>query len=268
MSEPTLSDLKQTARAYEDLLVPALFEPWAEKMAALSEPVPGEKVADVACGTGVLARTMAGRVGPGGSVTGLDPNPGMLAVAAEKNPDIEWREARAEAIPVDDGAFDLVVSQFGLMLFEEPEKALREMCRVLRQGGRTFVAVFDSLGAMPAYAAAADVYEEIVGPSVGDALRFPFSMGDPGELEALFERAGISNTVVTTHGSSARFDNVRHMVLSDVKGWFPFAGIHLDDDTIERVEERMGSRLSNYIGPDGHVRFDVSIHVVQGFRAR
>lgn len=233
-------------------------------MTSIVGPAPEDTVLDVACGTGVLARAIARQIGPRGSVTGLDPNPGMLTAAEEMAPGIDWRQGSAGELPFDEGSFDVVVSQFGLMLFESPEKAIQEMGRVLRPGGRMFVAVFDSLDALPAYAAAADVYEETVGLSVGDALRFPFSMGDVEELEALFERAGITRPVITTHAGNARFENIRHMVLSDVKGWFPFAGIHLDDDTIDRVERLMSSRLGEYTGPGGEVRFDVSIHLLQG----
>jgi ubiquinone/menaquinone biosynthesis C-methylase UbiE len=63
---------------------------------------PGQHVLDVACGTGVLACSIADRVGQNGSVVGVDINVGMLAVAKRKAPTIEWREARAEALPFDD----------------------------------------------------------------------------------------------------------------------------------------------------------------------
>ena len=74
---------------------------------------------DVACGTGVLACAAADRVGSEGAVMGLDPSEEMLAVARRKNDVIEWRLGRAEAIPLPDGSFDAVVSQFGFMFFED-----------------------------------------------------------------------------------------------------------------------------------------------------
>lgn len=260
MNELSLEELQQTAKAYDELLAPALFIRWAQQMVSLASLKANEDVLDVACGTGVLS-IAAGRLA--GSVTGLDLNPGMLAVAADKAPEIEWHQGAAESLPFNDKSFDVVMSQFGLMLFDAPETAVGEMWRVLRPGGRLYVTVFDSLDQLPAYDTAADVYEQIVGADIGNALRFPFSMGDVTELMSLFQRVGVSEPVVTTHACVAHFDNVRHMVLSDVKGWFPFAGFHLDDETIDHLEKRMTSALGGYVHPNGEVHFDVSVHVVE-----
>jgi ubiquinone/menaquinone biosynthesis C-methylase UbiE len=87
-------------------------------------------VLDVACGTGILASEASARVGPNGYVAGVDPNPGMLAVAARIAPSIEWRKGTAELLPYPDQSFDAVVSQFGLMFFIDRHQALREMLRV------------------------------------------------------------------------------------------------------------------------------------------
>ncbi|MBT8401302.1 MAG: methyltransferase domain-containing protein, partial [Rhodothermia bacterium] len=206
MSDLSSSELERTARAYEKLLVPALFRAWADQMVSVADLQSDDEILDVACGTGVLSRAVKRHLGPGGSVTGLDLNSGMLAVAREQAGDIVWREGNAEALPFNDHSFDAVMSQFGLMLFESPAQALREMWRVLRPGGQLLVAVFDSLDQVPAYANAANVYEQVVGSSVGNALRFPFSMGDPDELRVLFERAGIPEPTVKTRRGSARFD--------------------------------------------------------------
>jgi ubiquinone/menaquinone biosynthesis C-methylase UbiE len=264
MSELSQEELKLTARAYDDLLAPALFQGWADRMAELASLWDDDDVLDVACGTGVLS-IAANR--QAGSVTGLDLNPGMLAVASERAPDVKWRRGNAESLPFEDESFDVVMSQFGLMLFDSPETAVREMWRVLRPGGRLYVAVFDALDQLPAYRTAADVYEQVVGPNIGNALRFPFSMGGVDELTALFRRAGVSDPVVTTHASEAHFENARHMVLSDVKGWFPFAGFYLDDETIDEVETKLAAALDEFVRPNGEVHFDVSVHVVQASKS-
>jgi ubiquinone/menaquinone biosynthesis C-methylase UbiE len=126
-----------------------LFEEWAPRVCKAAALLPGNKILDVACGTGVLAREAARCVQPGGMVTGLDRNEVMLTVARRVAPGIEWRQGRAEALPFPDGSFDAVVSQFGLMFFEDREGALREMWRVLKPGGRLAVAV-GRAGACPA----------------------------------------------------------------------------------------------------------------------
>ena len=94
----------EAAETYDAMFVPALFQPWAPRVANAAAVHSGESVADIACGTGVLARELARRVGPAGSVVGIDNNPGMLAVARRQAPDIEWREARAEALPLPDAS--------------------------------------------------------------------------------------------------------------------------------------------------------------------
>jgi SAM-dependent methyltransferase len=94
----------------------------------------------VACGTGVVARRAAERVLPGGSVTGLDVNPEMLAVARSvtgtTQAPIEWHHASADATDLPDGAYDAVVCQLGLQFLPDLAAALRELHRVLASGGR------------------------------------------------------------------------------------------------------------------------------------
>jgi SAM-dependent methyltransferase len=96
----------------------------------------GDRVLDVACGTGVVATTAA-RLGA--RVTGLDLTPELLERARENSRtagvEIDWLEADVEKLPFDDAAFDVVVSQFGHIFAPRPEVALAEMLRVLRPGG-------------------------------------------------------------------------------------------------------------------------------------
>lgn len=266
MSEPNIRELEKVAEAYESLLVPALFAEWPYRLADEAAIQEGQKVLDVACGTGILARVLAERVGANGAVAGVDINPGMLALARRINPAIDWREGDAEALPYKDGSFDAVLSQFGLMLFSVPENALHEMKRVLRPRGQLAVAVFGSLEDLPAYAAIADLYDRLVDKSVGDALRMPFSMGDTAMLASLFTRAGISSAKISTYNGQARFSSVREMVLADVKGWFPFAGIELDQQTIEAITKEAEIVLKSFKNSSGAVEFPVPAHIVTGTR--
>jgi ubiquinone/menaquinone biosynthesis C-methylase UbiE len=261
MSEINIPELEQTAEAYEQLLVPIVFKEWARRLVDMAQLRAGQHVLDVACGTGILARTAAERVIPGGSVSGVDINPAMLAVARRIAPEIEWWEGSAGALPYEDEMFDAVVSQFGLMLFAAPETALREMLRVLKTNGRLAVAVFDALDNQPAYATLADVFERLVDKSVGDALRIPFSM-DRDAVASCFAAAGINTATITTHAGMERFPSVRDMVLSDVRGWFPFAQIHLDEETIEAVVQEAGRALAPFRTADGAVAFRVPVHII------
>ena len=131
---------------------------------------PGKSVLDVACGTGVLACAAADRVGPSGAVVGLDPSEEMLAVARRKDDTIEWLMGHAEAIPFPDESFEAVLSQFGLMFFENKATSLREMMRVLRPGGHLAVAVCDCLEHSPGYCRFAELLRSLF--DIGLAMRF------------------------------------------------------------------------------------------------
>lgn len=124
---------------YERYFVPAIGAPLAEDLVRVAALRAGERVLDVACGTGVVARLAAREVGDAGSVAGLDPNPGMLAVARAATPPalrIDWHEAGAEAMPLPDAAFDCVLCQMGLQFMADRHAALGGMRRVLVPGGR------------------------------------------------------------------------------------------------------------------------------------
>ncbi|MFO7527543.1 MAG: class I SAM-dependent methyltransferase [Marinobacter sp.] len=259
---------ERVAQAYEQMLVPALFDQWTDTVADAAGVREGQRVLDVACGTGVLTRTLAQRVGEQGAVSALDINPAMLTVARARGPQtVDWKQGAAGALPYGDGQFDAVVSQFGLMLFPDPEMALREMMRVVVPGGRLAVAVFGSLDKLPAYAAVADIYARVVGENVGQALRSPFALGDPEALASCFAEAGIDDVVLTGGNGKAHFPDVTTMILSDVRGWFPFAGIRLDDQAIERVIREAERALARFSGPDGAVEFAIPVHIATALKA-
>jgi SAM-dependent methyltransferase len=157
----------------------------------------------------VLACSMAERVGPTGSVVGVDVNEGMLAVAKRKAAALEWRAARAEALPFAENSFDAVVGQFGLMFFEDQRLALQKMKRVLRRGGRLPVAVWDSLEHFEGYKEQAALIARLHGEQAASALSAPFSLGDPKLLSSLSVGAGITEAKVERQEGTAHFPSLR-----------------------------------------------------------
>jgi SAM-dependent methyltransferase len=251
---------RDAAEVYEEFFVPALFAAWASRVVDAAAIEPGWRVLDVACGTGVLTREVAGRVGPRGAVVGLDLNEGMLAVATRKAPEIEWRRGRAEALPFDDATFDAVVSQFGLMFFEDRKAALHEMMRVLKEGGRLAVAVWDSLDHATGYAALVALLRRTLGDDVAGLLRAPFVLGDLDALRALFDEAGVPDVEITTRSGTARFPSIRSWLYTDVRGWTLDAAV--DDAQFERLVEEAERALRPFVTPDGSVEFPMPAHVV------
>jgi SAM-dependent methyltransferase len=264
MSGNSLHNDIEAAAGYEDLLVPALFRQWAAAVLDAAEIQPGHSVLDVACGTGVLAREAAERVGFSGDVAGVDPDRDMLIVAERLAPTLEWRQGTAESLPYPDGSFDAVVSQFGLMFFADRRKALQEMLRVLTPDGRLAVAVWDSLENVPAYATEVALLDRVAGAKAADAVRAPFVLGARKDLLTLFEKAGVSSIAIATRSGTGRFPSVRTMVEADLRGWLPVMGVILNEERIERVLAEAENALGRYVTADGDVAFDVSAHIVTG----
>jgi ubiquinone/menaquinone biosynthesis C-methylase UbiE len=264
MSNRLLDDQIAAATAYEALHVPAIFRQWSGLVLDAAQVDPGDRVLDVACGTGVLAREAASRVGATGRVAGIDPGPGMLAVATRLAPGIEWRHGTAESLPYEDGTFDAVVSQFGLMFFADRRQALREMMRVLTPGGKIAVAVWDTLENSTAYRVEVALLEAKAGRPAADALRAPFVLGDRKELASLFESAGVASPVITTRTGTARFPSVRAMVEADLRGWLPLMGVPLEEEQIQDILAEAEQALAQYVTAEGEAVFDSPAHVVTG----
>lgn len=247
------------AEIYDEFFVPALFGAWAPRVLDAAGVRRGMRVLDVACGTGVLARSAAERVGAG-AVVGLDVNPGMLAVARRHHAAIDWREGRAEKLPFEDASFDAVLSQFGLMFFDDRGAALREMWRVLRPGGRLAVAVWDSLERTPGYAAMTALLRRLFGEEIAGALRAPYCLGDTRELTGMLEQAGIGNTRIETLAGTARFPSIPSWVRTDIKGWT--LADRIDDAQLARLLTEAQRELRQLAAADGTVSFAHPAHVV------
>jgi ubiquinone/menaquinone biosynthesis C-methylase UbiE len=253
------------ADVYDEQFVPALFRPWGAAVCDAADVRRGQRVLDVACGTGALTGVAAERVGSGGVAIGLDANAQMLAVARRKLADIEWREGRAEALPFADASFDRVVSQFGLMFFEDRAAALREMWRVLRPAGRMAVAVCDAVERSPGYAALAALLQRLFGNEVAEAFRAPFALGDANRLLDLCRDAGIDGASVARHQGSVRFASIDALVSTERACVWTLGGL-LDDAQFERLRSDAQAALAPFVA-DGAVVFSMPALIVTAIKA-
>ena len=215
---------------YERELVPAVFRVWAPILVELAQLRPSERVLDVACGTGVVARIAATRVGPTGTVVGIDLNPGMLSVARSvvstdphSGGPLQWQEASADKLPFPDGSFDIVYCQLGLQFFADRAAALREMRRVLGAEGRLALMVWRGIHESPGFAVLAEALERHVGQAAPTIMRAPFGLSNADELAALVRAAGFQGVVIQQRSGTVRFPSVERFVLSYVAG-SPLAG--------------------------------------------
>jgi len=240
---------RTTAELYERFLVPTVTRRWAHDLVQRVGLRPGDRVLDVACGTGVVARLAAQDVGDRGRVAGVDVNGGMLAVARSLPPPagatIEWHEGSADALPFGDDEFDVVLCQLGLQFFPEGSAALREMRRVLVNAGRCGASVFTSIERNPAARALADAVDGRFGDDASHAKRSEHALADQGELRALFEQAGFVGIRLDAVTQTIRFGSVNEWVEIQFAAT-PLSALLADRDPAER------ERLVGFVCADVH----------------
>ncbi|HMA41323.1 MAG TPA: methyltransferase domain-containing protein [Gemmatimonadales bacterium] len=190
---------------YERYFVPQIGAPLAADLLEIAALRPGERVLDVACGTGIVTRLAAQRVGNSGMVAGLDVNAGMLAVArsvaSPAGAEIRWYETSAEAIPLPEETFDVVVCQLGLQFVPDKGAAVREMWRVLVPEGRLIISV---AAPNPVFEIMDQALRRHVGPAAAAFVQLVFSLHDPDEIERLFGDAGLRKVAVGRSGRTLR----------------------------------------------------------------
>ena len=189
------------AQSYERNNVKLLFRPWAKVLVERSGVRPGDRVLDVACGTGIVARTVAPIVGSQGRVVGSDINPAMLAEAAHHVPggfSIEWVQSNAEQLVFDDDSFDFVFCQQGLQFVPGRAAAVSEMCRVLRAGGTAVAAVWRGMEHNVIMGTSHGAISEHLSPEAASVLERGFSneLDDPDLWTELFTLAGFGSVEV------------------------------------------------------------------------
>lgn len=206
----------EQAEVYEERFVPGIFAEWAPRLVAFAEIAPGDHVLDVACGTGIVARTAADAVGPTGSVTGLDLNPAMLDVARRVRPDVAWRQGDAATLPFEDATFDVVTCQMALMFMPDRRRVLAELARVARR--RVAVLVPAALPDQPAYARLTDVVARHAGDEAAALLHTYWSCGDLPALTALAGAVGLGDVAARTVTGTAAFPSAEALVATEVEG--------------------------------------------------
>src|SRR5258707_14684 len=172
-----------------------------------------------------------------------------IAMTRRMAPGIEWRSGRAEALPFADRSFDAVLSQFGLMFFEDRNAALKEMWRVLRPGGHLAVAVWGPLDQSPGYAAMTALLQRLFGERIADELRAPFRLGDPALFGSLFAKAGIPEAKIHSADGTARFPSIETWVHTDIKGWT--LADRIDDAQYQKLLSEARTVLRPYLAGDG-----------------
>jgi ubiquinone/menaquinone biosynthesis C-methylase UbiE len=244
----------KAAELYERCPARYILGPWAPLLVETARLAAGERVLDVACGTGVVTRAAAERVGRGGSVVGIDLNPGMIAVAqslpAIDGAPIEWLERSALDLRLDDAGFDVVLCQQGLQFFPDKAVALREMRRVLAGNGRLALSVWNNVGLYNT--AVSGALAQFVGSDV--AARFNASRKTPtgDELQQLVTEAGFSDVEVNVSRINVHLPGIDKFVLDHLAATpVATAVAAADAEARKQVGASVMEQLLSYADGDG-----------------
>ncbi|MFQ5890920.1 MAG: class I SAM-dependent methyltransferase [Gemmatimonadota bacterium] len=243
------------AENYERYMVPAHCETRALDLIRRVGLQPGERVLDVACGTGIVSRYAARRVGHFGKVTGVDINPSMLEVACRVSayfePAIEFLEGSAEELPLPNPEFDVVFCQQSLMFFPDREKALKEMHRVLKPGGRIALNVWRSEEFNPVYAQLIVALEKHLGSDAANIMRSPFITKSVAEMRSLFEKAGFQDIRVAIRIDTLRFPSIAELVRQEIES-MPVPSLQMQMSEVrEPLTDEMTELLKSYVDDYG-----------------
>ena len=260
IKQETFQLAAEAAEAYEALFVPAFFAQWPPRLLDAAGLANGQRVLDVACGSGVVARAAAVRVGSAGSVVGVDLSDAMLAVARRIRPDLQWRQADAVAMPFDEAEFDVVVCQMALMFVPDPAAALREMRRVARPTGTVGVLVPGALAANRPYELFVDIVTRHAGALARSLVTTYFALGDRDHLVRLFTDAGLHVMTETSVVGETRSDSIEELVNIEIDST-PL-GERLDPSTRGLILAECRDAMAPWRTADGPLRFPFECNLV------
>jgi SAM-dependent methyltransferase len=248
------------AEVYEQYFVPAIFGQWAPRVVDAAQVRSGDRVLDIGCGTGVLARVAAEHVAAKSQVTGLDLNHGMLAVARRLQPQVDWRQGDARTLPFADASYDVVMSQFALMYFSDRTAALKEMVRVLRPGGRLAIAVWGPFENARGYVILTEIARRKCGQAAADVLTAPFVLGDAETLRNLLKEAGINEAVIELRDGTMKFPTIEAFVETEVKG-SPLEAL-LNGESYQGLMQEAMEKLQQFQASSGEVVMPMDAFIV------
>jgi len=254
---------------YEQILVPSILGPFARALVDWAQLPVGDTVLDVGCGTGAAARAAAERVGPAGSVTAVDVNPGMLDVARSLPPGrgapITWREGSAYQLPLPDRSVEHVICAQTLQFLETPGLALAEMHRVLKAGGRVALSVWCPIRENPYFNALVDAVAHYIDPDTAKGLGAAFALTDADRVVALLHGAGFSTFEVapwTIELDLPALDTFvpRHISATPMSPGYSAAPPARQAAVVADV----AARLAHFAASDGQVRIPFRSYFVAG----
>lgn len=224
---------------------------WTDELIQSAHCQDGDRVLDVACGTGFVASRVNLVSQKLCAVSGIDINEGMLKIA-RSNPLIDWHHGSAMELPFTDGEFDVIFCQQGLQFFPDRAAAMSEMSRVLAPGGRLALNVWGALDRQPFHLAAITEIAETFGDDVKALFDLAFSLNTVAELRLLASGAGLTNIRVRFAHRTMRYPAPAGLVVGFMCST-PAAAhfLALPDDRRQASVSRVLERLASYVDDAG-----------------
>jgi ubiquinone/menaquinone biosynthesis C-methylase UbiE len=255
--------------AYDTHIVDVFLQDYSRRLVEIAAIKPGDRVLDVACGTGVVTRLVANKIGSAGQLVGFDLNEGMLARARasrETAAAIEWRLGNATEMPFADATFDCVICQHGLQFIPNKAAALSEMHRVLADEGRTVISVWRSIEHCPWQAAIADAVQRNVGSEQAAQIRSAFSFGDADQLQQVIVDAGFRGVEIRIDRETIRHASIAEYVPGYISATPVAAAVAgLDKEAQAKITTDVRDALAAYRVGDG-LAAPIEAHVATGYR--
>jgi ubiquinone/menaquinone biosynthesis C-methylase UbiE len=228
-----------------------ILEPWTDDLIRSAGCRDGDRVLDIACGTGLVASRVSLVSQKLCTITGIDVNDGMLNVA-RRNPHIEWHQATAVDLPFTDGSFDVVLCQQGLQYFPDRAAAVREMARVMAPGARLALNVWGEFERQPFYVALVDGIVRFLGEDARSTFDLAFSLGTAEELRRLAVDAGLTAVRIRFEHRTTRYPSPATFVAGLMSGT-PLGDrfLTLSGERREAFVEHVVTRLASYMDDAG-----------------
>jgi len=259
---------RESAERYQGILTPAILGPFAKALVDFAALQSNEWVVDVGCGTGAAARYAAEAVGIPGRVTGEDVNAGMIEVARSlpgvQGTPIEWREATATQLPLDDQSVDVALCAQTLQFLPEKQLSLSEMQRVLKPNGRAALSLWCDIEDSPYFNVLVEAIARHIGSETSAGLKSAFALSDANEIHRLLKEAGFGQIDMIVTQLDLPLPKLtefvpRHISATPMAAGFSRASESVQQMVIQGVTEKLSAYEIN-----SHVQIPFKSHMIIG----
>jgi SAM-dependent methyltransferase len=250
--------------AYDELLGPVLFAPFAEVLARRVAALRPRRVLELAAGSGIATAAVR-RALPEAAITATDLNPAMVACGAERVPDANWQQADAMHLPMPDASVDVVVCQFGVMFFPDKPAAFTEMCRVVAPGGHVVLLVWDVVEASQVPAALVDGLEAVFpDDSPTFVVRIPHGYADVEQIRADLSVGGLTCQSIDRVVLSSRAASATSLAQGFARGT-PLRFELQQRGSLDDLADRLAEEMTRLLG-EGPIEGDLAAFLVHATR--